>query len=271
MKGTTNKEVYTYANEKGNFSTIKNTILYDKNLTALAKTIFMSIINDSIDYYVSQGLLMTRFGETRYKIRKGLENLEEHGYLKRILNKKIEKNCKFKGHYYILSEFGNLNKSNRDSSKDIEILVIENPVTKEQNELEFLEYLNELGEYIEIDELNQKFYLEMDKHTEGLITNFKEIRKVMVPVLKKEKRKIYKNLLSVTEKKAPNYSKKAQTKFEEYLKKLVFDKNEIPERKTVSSKWLAFQCEYPAKQKIDHETMVQDRMSEAMADGDYDF
>ncbi|MFD0963220.1 hypothetical protein [Pseudofulvibacter geojedonensis] len=270
MKGITNKEAYAYDNENGNFSTIKNAILYDKKLTALAKIIFMSIMNDSIDYYISQGLLIKRFGESRYKIRKGLKNLEKNGYLKRKLNNRIEEGCKFKGHYYILSEYGNLNKDvNPDGA--VEFIIEEPIVTIEENQQEFLIYLDELGEYIEIEEFNRKFYEEMDRCSDGLITDFEELREVIKPILKKEKQKIYKELLSVTEKKAPNYSQKAQTKFEKYLKKLVFDKNEIPERKLVSSKWLAFQCEYPAKQKIDHETMVQDRMSEAMADGDYDF
>jgi len=97
-----NKKIIRKTNEASKFTTIHHSILNDKRLTSLAFRILVSILSDSdSNFNLSQKLLINRFNLTKNTLKSALKNLEECGYIKRTKLKR--------GHYYTVSEYGNLN------------------------------------------------------------------------------------------------------------------------------------------------------------------
>jgi len=265
---------------KGTFTTILHRMITDTRLTDLGYRILTHILAQADSYNLRQGDYVKRYGKHKDTIRKAFNNLIECGYIRRHELKR--------GHYYYISEFGNLNtevpvivEEKNESSIEInneQNLVVHDETAKENsqldtsdNKMKLSNFITSLGDFIDDDSFFNRLNEKISEFTNenSQTTDIASLKAAMKPILEREQNRVYRNLHSITDKRANNYSNKAKAKFEEYLKDLIYNKMEIPERKDESSRWLKFQCDYPAKPKLDHETMVQDAISEAIADGDY--
>jgi len=259
--GIRNKHVIRKPLEKGKFSTNHNTIMYDKRLTPPANLIFMSILNDSDDFNVSQELLMNRFGFGKKRVRNAFKNLEEFGYMKR---RELSR-----GHYYILSEYGNLkNVESTQTVDDIDTTPVDYEQESINSFIEFSIYTEELNDFIKDESFEKLVNEKAIEFTDvNEIVDVKKLRLALSPILKENQKFIYDELIKIMDKKASCHSKKAEGLYVKWLKEQVYKLNCIPDK--ASNKWLHFQLENKPKPKLDHETMVQDAISEAIADGDY--
>ena len=95
-----NKKVIRRPNISGDFTTVHHSILFDTRLSPTALRVLMVILSDADTFNVTQELLINRLKCNKKTIQLAFRNLEEVGYLKR---KKLPK-----GHFYIVSEYGNL-------------------------------------------------------------------------------------------------------------------------------------------------------------------
>jgi hypothetical protein len=111
-------------NTKGNFSTVKNSILEDNRLSASARLLLINVFAKSDDFAYSESYIINFLNvthKTYYKIR---EELIQFGYLK------INTNVKMKSqNYYIFSEFGNLNT--QPEEKEVVVNKVE-PIKSEE-------------------------------------------------------------------------------------------------------------------------------------------
>ena len=106
-----NKTVIRRPNEKGTFTTVHHSILFDTRLSALELRILICILSDSDNFNLTQKLLTNRLGITKKTLQKAFKRLEECGYIKRTELKK--------GHYYTISEYGNLSKKEESVPENV--------------------------------------------------------------------------------------------------------------------------------------------------------
>ena len=95
-----NKTVVRKPNQVGAFTTVHHSILFDTRISGLEFRILTIILSDSDNFNLTQSLLINRLKVDKKTLQKAFKNLEECGYLRR---KKMAR-----GHYYTISEFGNL-------------------------------------------------------------------------------------------------------------------------------------------------------------------
>lgn len=117
-----NKTVIRRPNQAGEFTTIHHSILYDTRLSALELRIFMSILSDADHFNLTQTLLINRFGIDKKTLQKAFLTLEKCGYLRRRELKR--------GHYYTVSEYGNLSKKDETTPELVQQQI--EPTAKEQ-------------------------------------------------------------------------------------------------------------------------------------------
>jgi len=103
-----NKKVHRKENKKGDFTIINYAILRDKRLTSNAKLLLIEILSDMDSFKFSEQLFMNRMNISKTVLYRAMDNLIEHGYLKKTKIKNTSYN------FYTISEFGNL-KSNNDA------------------------------------------------------------------------------------------------------------------------------------------------------------
>jgi DNA-binding MarR family transcriptional regulator len=98
-----NKTVIRKKNKPGHFTTIHYSILLDKRLKSNDKIVLILILSDADTFNLTQQSLINRLDLEKTAIKTVMKNLEKFGYLKRKEKKR--------GHYYTISEYGNLSSS----------------------------------------------------------------------------------------------------------------------------------------------------------------
>lgn len=257
-----NKKVIRKVPKAGEFTTIQHAILYDKRLTSTAFRILTSILSDKDEYKLTQGLIIKRFDIHKDTVKSAFENLEECGYMRRKEQKR--------GHYYIISEYGNLNKETEQEGV-IEVLDTELNTTG-KNEVDNLakmgKYLNLLGDFYEYGNLSNDINDIIFKYlVEENLTHYHEPKNEIEKLVSKMQRDIYKECMLVTSKIDEHTPKKAITEYSNWLKDKLFVKHSLDfNHKTM---WLKIKVKHRSF-KTDHETAMRDAAEQRHYDGDSD-
>lgn len=98
-----NKTVIRKENKPGHFTTIHHSILMDQRLSSNDKVVLILMLSDADTFNLTQQSLINRLDLKKTAIKTVMKNLEKFGYLTRKEKKR--------GHYYIISEYGNLSPS----------------------------------------------------------------------------------------------------------------------------------------------------------------
>ena len=117
-----NKTVIRRPNKPGEFTTIHNSILLDTRLSALELRILIIILCDADNFNLTQNLILNRLGIDKKTLQKAFKGLEVCGYLRRTELPR--------GHYYTISEYGNLKKGEA-ASEEVQV-EIQEPIAAEQ-------------------------------------------------------------------------------------------------------------------------------------------
>ena len=117
-----NKTVIRRPNQAGEFTTIHNSILNDTRLSAIEFRILLSILSDADTFNLSHQLIINRFKVDKKTVQKAFKTFENCGYIRRTELKR--------GHYYTISEYGNL------TPKEIEVVCEPAEETIELTEIE---------------------------------------------------------------------------------------------------------------------------------------
>ena len=99
-----NKTVIRKENKPGHFTTIHQSILFDKRLKSNDKIVLITILSDADSFNLTQQSLINRLDIKKVGIQTSIKNLEKCGYLRRRVL--------LRGNYYTISEYGNLSSSN---------------------------------------------------------------------------------------------------------------------------------------------------------------
>lgn len=118
-----NKTVIRRPNKPGEFTTIHNSILLDTRLSALELRILIIILSDADNFNLTQNLILNRLGIEKKTLQKAFKGLESCGYLRRTVLPR--------GHYYTISEYGNLIKKDETTPEEIQE-EIQEPIAVEQ-------------------------------------------------------------------------------------------------------------------------------------------
>lgn len=254
-----NKKVIRKVPKAGEFTTTQHSVLYDKRLSSTAYRILTSILADKDDYKLTQGLIVKRFGYHKDTVKSAFENMEDCGYLRR---KELKR-----GHYYTVSEYGNLNKDKSTTPSE--------PTSGTTNDDRYLEYETKLNDYIEkqgdymqITHIKEKVMDILRKYlVDGKLTSYHDPKNDIEKLITKEKQTIYKECMEITNKIDKHTSKKAITEYSNWLKDLIFEKNNL--QFNHKSMWLKKKAKH-RHYKTDHETMMRDLAEERYYDGDSD-
>ena len=151
-----NKTVIRKELISGKFTSIHNSILFDTRLSPIAYRLLTAILSDSdTKFNLSQSLYLKKLGITKPTFLKAITNLQECGYLRKDENK-----ISNKLHFYIISEYGNLNKKEDLIHSEPEIKTDFRPI-EEAVELVFEPKQNkELTQVVEIAITQPIFKLE---------------------------------------------------------------------------------------------------------------
>ncbi|MFV8336548.1 hypothetical protein ACNQF7_10770 [Flavobacterium sp. RSP29] len=119
-----NKTVIRKENKPGHFTTIHLSILLDQRLSSNDKVVLTLILSDADTFNLTQQSLINRLDLKKTAIKTVMKNLEKFGYLKR-------KDLK-RGHYYIISEFGNLSSSTEiEETPELFTVVVHEQITEQ--------------------------------------------------------------------------------------------------------------------------------------------
>jgi DNA-binding transcriptional regulator YhcF (GntR family) len=105
LKKMTNKKVIRITNQAGKFTTIHHSILFDQRLSPMALKVLIVILSDADTFNLSRESLVNRLKVDKKTIQLAFKNLEQAGYIARTELKR--------GHFYNISEFGNLNTNEK--------------------------------------------------------------------------------------------------------------------------------------------------------------
>ncbi len=253
MSKKCNKKVIRKPNIDGSFTTIHHSILFDKRLTPTAHWILTVILSDSdTKFSVSQKALAKRLEISLGAVKKALENLEDCGYLKR------EKQPR--GHFYFISEFGNLNKE-KDTPK-VKDVDLEVKITKNNNLLN--EYLITNSDYIDIKEVHETIIDLVVEFTNDNLLDFYPFRVEANKIITKWKKDIFFAFMDVTNNASKNVSKATIKEYSDWLKGEIFENNRMPEDE-YKSKWMALKLKNKTY-KTDFETAAYDKAEEEYYD-----
>lgn len=100
---------------------------------------------------------------------------------------------------------------------------------------------------------------------DGKLTSWYELKKELDKLMSKEKKAVFEECMKVTSKINQHTSKKAITEYKNWLKDLVFEKNDL--RFDHEKKWLRIKGKH-YKFKTDSETAAWDAAEERYYDGD---
>lgn len=289
-KSVLNRKTIKSNNYKvGTFTSVPYSILHNPNLSPTAKLLIIQILSDNDSFTLSPSLYAKRLGVTVKTIYNALDELEEKGYIRRtpigddvyIAGVK-KKNSKKIIYHYLVSEFGNLNKDADNTTPTEEAIsgATTNATTptetsevvpidgdkKENNLTKMSNYLNSLGDFSEYNE-NDINDIILKYVVDNQLTSYYEPKNEIEKLITKEKKRIYKECMEVTSKIDKHTSKKAITEFSNWLKDLIFEKNDL--KFDHSNIWLKKKAKHRVF-KTDHETMMRDLAEQRYYDGDSD-
>lgn len=248
MTKKSNKKVIRKELEKGKFTTVHHSILYDKRLTPTAFRILVSILSDSdTKFNITQNLIVNRFGLHKNTVNAAFRNLEECGYLRR--------SALHKGHFYTISEYGNLKKveDNHCLEESPSQPISSLPTIYEKIE----NYLKENVKLIVNEEFSEFIMrtINENENKDGTY-DFSEIRKKLDKKKNALKKKEFKRMFKLTENLSKHYSKKAITVYKDWLNKELYENNTIPAN--YREKWLQIKRSHYSY-KTDYETAARDQ------------
>lgn len=102
--------IHVKERQKGTFSLVSNTILYNKKLTHFDKLLLISILSDDDTYIFNVMTYANRFGCSDDTIGKSIKRLKKAGY---IIQTQLDN--RFNTWTYKISEYGNLNKESMET------------------------------------------------------------------------------------------------------------------------------------------------------------
>jgi len=258
-----NKTVIRKELKEGEFTTVKLSILHDKRISPNALRILLSLLSDKEDFNASYKLFENRFGINNRTVRDAFKLLEELGYVRLTEQKR--------GHYYEVSEYGNLNTSKgKDEVQTEETLVpIDDKLEERINknfEL-FKNYIFSIGVYMEHDTSILKTVNELSEEytdKDGLI-DFYKFKSDIEKLVNKKKLEQYKLLLPIRDKRTKVIANKAVTTYEKWLKNEIFELGALPTESECKKKWMHIKMKNQ-KFTTDYETARFDRAEEEYYD-----
>lgn len=247
----------------GEFTTIQLSILYDKRITPTAFRVLCTILSDKDNYKLTQGLIIKRFGIHKDTVKSAFENLEDCGYLRRT--------DKPRGHFYLISEFGNLSTESKVTQAEEQSIPTPNETSlkdkiKKNNDL-FIKYSDEVSQYLELAgvyEAYEELYIKYISYDDLL--DFYAFKRDFSKVLLRKKKEIFNECLEVTAKIGDRVAKKAVTEYKKWLKQQVFETNHL--NFNHHQKWTYIKQQNQIF-KTDLETATRDQLEETYYDGDY--
>lgn len=258
-----NKTVIRKQPVAGQFTTIPNSILNDKRLTSTAFRILTSILSDADNFNLTYQLIQNRFNLSENTVRVSFKLLIKCGYMR------IDSNTLKRGNYYIISEYGNLNTGESFDLAPISEQDQNDTVNKSQKNIQkskelFSEYVNSIGEFLEIDEVYEAFIVLQKKHTQpnGYI-DYYEIKSDLDKVVIKHQKIIYNDCMTITNNLGKNTYKKAVNEFSDWLKEEIFTKKILPFN--FKNKWIHIKIKHK-KYNTDHETAIADQREQDFYD-----
>jgi DNA-binding MarR family transcriptional regulator len=284
MSKKSNKHVIRKELEKGKFTTINHSILFDTNLTPTAFKVLAVILSDSdTNFNVSQNALSKRLKMHKETIKGALENLEKRGYLRRVVPKFTKR-----GHFYIIDESGRLNNDNYfnkilrelgyEPISDMDEVALEQEVTIptvpnenlilsiEKNRQLLDNYTLSVVDILSINDGNSDYFLKLEQqHTDahGLVDYYqiKSIfdKEIVLP-LQKECYKFGMNFLLTIGK---SYSNKVKGAFTNWLREQVYTNMNFS---FDAEKELRRFNRNLNKPKVDFETLARDKAEEEYYD-----
>lgn len=283
MPKSNNKHVIRKELEKGKFTTVHHSILFNTNITPIAFRVFTIVLSDSdTNFNVSQTALAKRLKVHKETIKGALENLEEFGYLRRVIPKYSKR-----GHYYIIDEAGRLNNKNFFNSilnklgypsieKDEEVLEkteiiptieVENlsqNITKNKELLE--KYTVSIVDILSFNESNVDYLLKLEQENtdaNGLVDYYKiksmYDKEIVTPILKECHKFGMEPLLTI----GKNYPNKVKNAYSVWLKEQIF--TNINLNINGEKELRRFNRELN-KPKLDYETLKRDKAEEEYYD-----
>jgi len=257
----TNKTIIKKDLKTSKFTTVHHSMLYDKRLSPNALRVLISLLADADDFNASYKLFENRFGISNKTVRAAFKNLEECGYVKLTKLKR--------GHYYTISEYGNLNtEANNDSTTEVQSSTEENKFQKQidKNNTLLQDYLLSISSFLEYDVIHDTVIDNVSSHTDTSgVLDFYAFKNQTEKLLKDIKGNRYKSLMEFTNKRSSVISKKADKSYKEWLKEELYTNNRIPTDAECKKKWTYIKARNQVF-KTDFETAAHDRAEEEYYD-----
>ncbi|OCK42519.1 hypothetical protein BA195_10105 [Tenacibaculum soleae] len=261
-----NGYITTYSRSEGNYATISNNIINDSRLSDSAVRLLIMLINSPSEK-ISMTYYRKKLGWGSEKMSKITKKLAELGYLKGIQYPQGEK---FKYHYNI-DETGKLKPSYDDNGNVIVLKNSTKPYTKKEHhkkkettkqpepkKVEIVD--NDILKYL-IDNVNVDVIEMYQDEFTSIINNvdsYNQQVKDIDALIKKIKLECYNFNINNVSERLSKVSKKASTKFSEYLKKEIFEKFNLNVNATNKLKHFNQQNPNQTKQK----TLFEDKLQE---------
>lgn len=249
----TTKKVIRKEVQKGHFTTVHHSYLYDKRLTAEAFRILVSMLADADNFNISQRLFENRFGIHKKTVKRALKCLEECGYLRL---KPLPR-----GNYYTISEYGNLNIETSDSNSE-EII---EKISKSDSLQKLKKYFKTNVNFLENEIMNKNIIGLANKHLNENGNNFEVFKSECDNYIKSSQKIALRHFMKLTNKLSEHYPKKTIEDFEKWLNDKLYKELTIPTDE-IAKKQINRIKQRNYKFKTDLETAQQDRMEEEWDD-----
>lgn len=247
-----NKRVIRKDRIGGEFTTVQLSILHDKRITSNAFRVLYSILSDKDSYKLTQKLIIKRFGFHKDTVKSAFENLEDCGYMRRVDQPR--------GHFYIISEFGNLNTDSGEAKVVEQSEPTSNDSTLKEkikkNTALFIAYSEEINQYLQLPNVMEIYNELYKKHISyDDLLDFYAFKREFSKVITKKKKEIFEECMEITSKIGDRVAKKAVTEYKKWLKHQVFETNKLDFKH--QKKWTHIKQQNQVF-KTDYETSRQD-------------
>lgn len=237
-----NKKVIRKKLNGGDFTQIPLSILKDKRLSAIEFRLLISILSDSDNFDLIQATYANRHGHDKNTISDAIERLEELGYLR------VTRDAKNRPIFYVVSEFGNLNKENKSN---------ENEQLVEFDSDESIEILCQFIDYFDPEELNQMIESFTDSETNKIKLGMaKESLEKTIKIRKEGTFQLGLSFSSKERRENRNlWSTKASKHYENWLRSEIYDKGNLLTKQEMNSMWITINSRYSTLRQ-DFETIA---------------
>jgi len=228
-----NKKVIRIETKKGEFTTVRYSILHDKRLSGNALRILISLLSDADDFNATYALFMNRFGINKSTVRNAFKLLEELGYVRLDEQKR--------GHFYTVSEYGNLNTSKEKvevapEEKQIPIDDELNDKIKKNEEL-YKKYVASIEPFLDFGDIYDELLKLSDLHTNNGLIDFYVLKSKIQKLIDKKKTEQYKLLISIRDKRTKVITNRGVRLYESWLKEEIYDIGNLPTEIECKKKW----------------------------------